>query len=44
MLCMRRYSVGDTPRWLLVNLPKNERLGKSNWSAISLIERLEWRR
>ena len=44
MLCSLRYCVGDMPRWLFVNLPKNERLGKPNNSDISLMERLERRR
>ena len=44
MLWSLRYCVGDMPRWLFVNLPKNERLGKPSSSEISLIERLERRR
>ena len=44
MLWSLRYCVGDMPRWLFVNLPKNERLGKPSSSDISLIERLERRK
>ncbi len=43
MLWSLRYCVGDMPRWLFVNLPKNERLGKPSSSELSLIERVERR-